>query len=161
LYSYSPSGLTLVQRKVIDDIEVPATLGSPSENEPYVIPKGHFLLACPAASQVDPIEWPEANVWEPTRWTDPQGVAARAAKQYDDADGEKIDYGFGLVSKGTDSIYQPFGAGRHRCIGETFAYLQLSVIIATFVRNLELKIQHRVPDHNYHVCLLCFQLFLR
>ncbi|KAJ6507914.1 cytochrome P450 [Mycena vitilis] len=37
---------------------------------------------------------------------------------YTDEHGEKIDHGFGAVSKGTDSPYQPFGAGKHRCIGE-------------------------------------------
>ncbi|KAE9390701.1 cytochrome P450 [Gymnopus androsaceus JB14] len=31
---------------------------------------------------------------------------------------ERIYFGFGAVSKGTDSPYQPFGAARHRCIGE-------------------------------------------
>ncbi len=46
------------------------------------------------------------------------GVAQQASKAYSDENGEKVDYGFGAVSKGTESPYQPFGAGRHRCIGE-------------------------------------------
>ena len=58
--------------------------------------------------------------WEPSRWSDATGFAAKAGSQYDN--GEKgealIDYGFGAISKGTQSPYQPFGAGRHRCIGE-------------------------------------------
>ena len=104
--------------------------------------------------------------WDPSRWKDPEGVAANAYRMYTDESGEKIDYGFGAVSKGTDSPYQPFGAGRHRyvawslgipslmhparCIGEQFAYLQLGTIIATLVRHLEFRIG-KVPDHNYHV----------
>ena len=57
--------------------------------------------------------------WDPLRWlSDPEGVAEKAYKTYLDEDGEKVDYGFGAVSKGTESPYQPFGAGRHRCIGE-------------------------------------------
>ena len=105
-------------------------------------------------SQVDAKYFKDPLVWDPSRWTDPNGVAAQALKSYDDADGEKVDYGWGAVSKGTESPYQPFGAGRHRCIGEQFAYLQLGVIIATFVRKMEMKLQHRVPDHNYHVSSL-------
>ncbi|KAE9383940.1 hypothetical protein BT96DRAFT_1008614 [Gymnopus androsaceus JB14] len=64
--------------------------------------------------------------------------------------GEKIDFGFGAVSKGTDSPYQPFGAGRHRCIGEQFAYLQLGTILSTLFRKMEFKLPTGVPEHNYH-----------
>ena len=48
-----------------------------------------------------------------------------------------VDYGYGAVSKGTASPYLPFGAGRHRCIGEKFAYVNLGVIVATMVRNFK------------------------
>jgi len=57
----------------------------------------------------------------------------------DEDDDEKIDYGYGLVSKGASSPYLPFGAGRHRCIGEAFAYLQLGTITATMVRQFKLS----------------------
>jgi sterol 14-demethylase len=46
------------------------------------------------------------------------GRGAGAARK-EEILGEKIDYGFGMVSKGTESPYQPFGAGRHRCIGRS------------------------------------------
>ena len=88
----------------------------------------------------------------PSRWTDPEGQAQKAFKQYSDENGEKIDYGFGAVSKGTESPYQPFGAGRHRCIGEQFAYLQLGVVLSTVVRSIEMRIPGGVPPPNYHVC---------
>ena len=67
---------------------------------------------------MDPKVWHNALEWDTSRWTDPEGFAAQAYKTYADEKGEKIDYGFGAVSKGTESPYQPFGAGRHRCIGE-------------------------------------------
>lgn len=112
----------ITQRAVKADIIVPPSIASPSsrksDNRSYIVPKGHFLLASPAVSQVDPKIWKDATTWEPTRWNDAQGVAAQAGNAYDDVDGEKVDYGFGAVSKGTESPYQPFGAGRHRCIGE-------------------------------------------
>lgn len=165
-----------ILRKVRDDVPVPPTLATPSSrnaDQMFVIPKGHFVLASPLISQVDPKTWRDPLKWEPTRWSDPEGVAAQAYNEYYDEKGEKIDYGFGAVSKGTDSPYQPFGAGRHRCIGEQvrsallgcrilllmkilllqFAYLQLGTILSTIIRNVELRLDQKMPGHNYHVCL--------
>lgn len=62
-----------------------------------------------------------------------------------------MDYGFGLISRGTESQYLPFGAGRHRCIGEQFAFVQVGTIIVSLVRRLEMKIESKVPEHNYAV----------
>jgi sterol 14-demethylase len=105
-----------ILRKVRDDVVVPATLAAPSKDGVYVIPKGHFVLATPAVSQNDPLVWKEPHRWNPARWSESGGVAALALRT-DETD-EKIDYGFGSISKGTESPYSPFGAGRHRCIGE-------------------------------------------
>ncbi|KAG9808264.1 hypothetical protein KCV05_g22173, partial [Aureobasidium melanogenum] len=54
-------------------------------------------------------------------------------------DDEKTDYGYGLVSKGASSPYLPFGAGRHRCIGEQFAYVQLQTILVTMVQSFKFR----------------------
>ncbi|KAF8348812.1 lanosterol 14-alpha-demethylase [Amanita rubescens] len=139
-------------RKVRDDVVIPSTLAAPSKDGIYVVPKGHYVLSCPAVSQVDPRVWKDALKWDPYRWSDPEGVAAEASRTYADEHGEKIDYGFGAVSKGTESPYQPFGAGKHRCIGEQFAYLQLGTIISTIIRKVELRIAE-VPAHNYHTMI--------
>lgn len=105
-------------RKVINDTTVPPTLAAPSKESTYVVPKGYFVLSSPAVSQVDPRVWKNALEFDPYRWFEAGGIAQEAYKTYADENGEKIDYGFGAVSKGTESPYQPFGAGRHRCIGE-------------------------------------------
>ena len=107
-----------MMRKVRDDISVPTSLSSPSDQGVFVVPKGHYVLASPAVSQMDPRIWKDPQEWDPSRWSDPEGVAAQAYKDDSGDKGEKVDYGFGIVSKGTESPYQPFGAGRHRCIGE-------------------------------------------
>lgn len=63
-----------------------------------------------------------------------------------------VDYGYGAVSKGTASPYLPFGAGRHRCIGEKFAYVNLGVIVATLVRHLKFFNpvgRNGVPETDY------------
>lgn len=40
----------------------------------------------------------------------------------------------------------------YRCVGESFAYLQLSIIISYIVRNYEMKLENpSFPDPNYRV----------
>ncbi|KAG5733202.1 Lanosterol 14-alpha demethylase [Termitomyces sp. T112] len=141
-----------IMRKVRDDVAIPPSLSSPGEDQTYIVPKGHFVMASPAVSQTDPRVWKDALNWDPYRWSDPEGVAAQAFETYEDKLGEKVDYGFGAVSKGTESPYQPFGAGKHRCIGEQFAYLQLGTIVATIIRHMEIRID-AVPEHNYHTMI--------
>jgi sterol 14alpha-demethylase len=108
-----------IMRKVRQSVPVPDTLAPTS----MVVPAGHYVLACPAVSQVDPLVWKDPLKWDPSRWQDAEGVAQQAFKMYEDQNGEKVDFGFGAVSKGTDSPYQPFGAGRHRCIGEQVSFI--------------------------------------
>lgn len=158
--------LTQVQRTVISDIVVPRALSAPSEDGQYIIPKGHTAVASPAFTQVDRKIWKNHAEWDPYRWIDPNGEAARALQEY--LTGDKVDYGYGFVSKGTESVYQPFGAGRHRCIGEhvscspgytiiigdlgtpQFAFLQVGCILATLVRNLEFQLE-KIPASDYSV----------
>ena len=117
---------------------------------------------------MDPRVWPEPARWKPERWLEGEGVAATAKDQYSSG-GEQVDYGFGQVSKGTESPYAPFGAGRHRsvdrcftlqdkadscgcrCVGEQFAYLQLSVVFSYIVRHFDIKLLAGFPKTNYRV----------
>ena len=97
----------------------------------WVVPPSHVLLAAPATMGKSNDYFPEADIWDPYRWekiADPK-----------DEEKEKMDYGYGLVSTGADSTYLPFGAGRHRCIGELFANVQLSCVVSVMVRNFRLK----------------------
>lgn len=96
-----------IMRKVKSPITV--------ENSPYVIPKDYYLLAAPGFSSIDEKYFKDALKFIPERW--------KYEKNTEDSD--KIDYGYGLVTKGAFSPYLPFGAGRHRCIGEQFAYVSL------------------------------------
>ncbi|KAK8864202.1 hypothetical protein IAR55_001448 [Kwoniella newhampshirensis] len=142
-----------IYRKVMSDIPVPPSLSAPSEQASYVIPKGHYIMAAPGVSQMDPLIWQDSKVFTPTRWLDEAGVAAAAVEQYSKS--EQVDYGFGAVSKGTESPYQPFGAGRHRCVGEQFAYTQLSTIITYIVRNYTMKLEvPEFPKTNYRTMIV-------
>jgi sterol 14-demethylase len=100
----------------------------------FVIPTSHTLLAAPGVSASDPEHFPNPDNWDPHRWE--QG-SFNAPINQDVEDEEKIDYGYGLVSKGGKSPYLPFGAGRHRCIGEHFANVQLQTITAEVVRHFK------------------------
>ncbi|KAI9728936.1 MAG: Lanosterol 14-alpha-demethylase [Chrysothrix sp. TS-e1954] len=106
------------------------------EGTPYTIPTSHRLLAAPGVTSKSDEHFPKSSCWDPHRWDTPTSAFPPSEEEKDE---EKIDYGYGLVSKGTGSPYLPFGAGRHRCIGEQFAYLQLGVIIASFVREVKIR----------------------
>ena len=103
----------------------------PVDGTSYFIPPSHVVLASPGVTAKSSQYFAEPEVWDPHRWD--------STNFKSDIDEEKVDYGYGSVSKGTSSPYLPFGAGRHRCIGEQFAYLQLGTIIATLVRSMRFK----------------------
>ena len=108
------------------------------EGTPYTIPTSHVLLAAPGVTAKSSEHFPNPALWEPHRWdVDENGVSTGANIPVEAE--EKIDYGYGLVSKGASSPYLPFGAGRHRCIGEQFAYVQLQTIVAMWVRLFKLR----------------------
>jgi sterol 14-demethylase len=113
----------------------------PVAGTPYTIPTSHTLLASPGFTSRVPAYFPNPEIWDPHRWDpDSKGVTKVDVKE------ETEDYGYGVVSKGTSSPYLPFGAGRHRCIGEQFAYVQLGVITATMARNFKMKLPADVKE---------------
>ncbi|KAL4974362.1 cytochrome P450 [Aspergillus desertorum] len=113
----------------------------------YVIPASHNVLASPGVTARSDEFFPNPLKWDPHRWDGNPIVNSTE-------DEEKIDYGYGLVSKGTNSPYLPFGAGRHRCIGEQFAYVQLITITAALVRLFKLDTvsesdKASIPETDY------------
>ncbi|KAL9125105.1 MAG: hypothetical protein Q9217_005642 [Psora testacea] len=103
----------------------------PIEGTRWIIPPSHVLLAAPATMGKSDDYFPNADKWDPHRWED------MADPENDEK--EKTDYGYGVVSTGADSTYLPFGAGRHRCIGEHFAYVQLTIVVSVMVREFQLR----------------------
>jgi sterol 14-demethylase len=103
----------------------------------FVVPTSHTLMSSPGVTSRGAEYFPNPLKWDPHRWdAGSSGVRLGEVKE------EIEDYGYGAVSKGASSPYLPFGAGRHRCIGEQFANLQLGTIVATLVRELK----WRLPD---------------
>nr|QIM40864.1 lanosterol 14 alpha-demethylase C [Calonectria pseudonaviculata] len=111
--------------------QVKSPMRVPGKN--WIVPPTHTLLASPGILARSEEYFTRPLEWDPHRWD-----KVEAAENLD-SDGPKVDYGFGMMSKAVSSPYLPFGAGRHRCVGEHYAYAQLSAIIATFVKLLELE----------------------
>lgn len=111
----------------------------PVPGSKWVIPTSHTLLSAPGLSASDPQFFPSPDAWDPHRWEKDSPNAPTIVRQEAEEDDEKIDYGYGLVSKGAGSPYLPFGAGRHRCIGEHFANVQLQTLVANVVRTFKFK----------------------
>lgn len=110
-------------RKVLRSLPVPSSS--------WIIPEGHYVLVSPGYSHLQDEFFPNANTFDPHRWNND------SASSYSSND--KVDYGFGAISKGVSSPYLPFGGGRHRCIGEHYAYMQLGVIMSIYIRTLKWK----------------------
>lgn len=125
-----------LMRKVKNPLQVPGT--------PYTITPDKVLLASPIVTALSDEYFPNALTWDPHRW---DGKAAE-----EPVGDDLVDYGYGVVSKGTKSPYLPFGGGRHRCIGEKFAYVNLGTIINTMVRNFKVSTldgKSTVPPTDY------------
>ncbi|KAI2470023.1 cytochrome P450 [Annulohypoxylon bovei var. microspora] len=119
-----------ILRAVKSPMQVPGTK--------YVIPTSHTVLAASGVTSTDPQYFPDPDRWEPTRWNKDSPIAPTIVRNTAEEE-EKIDYGYGMVSKGGNSPYLPFGAGRHRCIGEQFANAQLQTITAMIVREFKFR----------------------
>ncbi|KAH9451383.1 hypothetical protein Pst134EB_018854 [Puccinia striiformis f. sp. tritici] len=149
-----------IMRKVKSPITVPRTLASLNEDTPYIIPSSHFVLAAPGTAQLDPSIWTAPDEFEPSRWLNQPSPfktsTTTTSGEESTAQEEMVDYGFGMISSGANSPFLPFGAGRHRCIGEQFAYIQLSTIGATFIRNCDIElITDQFPKPDYTTMLVC------
>ncbi|KAJ3346014.1 Lanosterol 14-alpha-demethylase [Entophlyctis luteolus] len=96
----------------------------------FVIPKGHFVCASPQVSHFTESRFPEATKFDHLRHLGS-----------DEGSGEWTINGVDIAQKSARSYFLPFGAGRHRCIGEQFAYVQNKAVVSLFIRELV----HRLP----------------
>lgn len=93
----------------------------------YTIPVGHQVCVSPTTNHRLPDTWDEPELFKPDRFLDMKGACSE----------EKFSY-------------IPFGAGRHRCIGEAFAYVQIKAIWSTLLRTYEFElVGGRFPAVNH------------
>ena len=123
-----------IMRKVKSPLSIVAN--TPTSTKTYMIPTTHTLMSAPGVTSREPEYFPQPMLWEPHRWDEGHPLAyTRTGLDKEEFE----DYGYGMISKGASSPYLPFGAGRHRCIGEQFAYVQLGTVLATTVRYVRFR----------------------
>jgi sterol 14-demethylase len=96
----------------------------------YVVPAGNLVSISPAVANRDSNIWTNPDEYDPDRFSKER------------AEDKKAKY-----------AYLAFSAGRHACIGEQFAYVQVMAIMATLLRKYEFepigKASTLEPDYAY------------
>jgi sterol 14-demethylase len=90
----------------------------------HVVPPGTMVAASPRVSNRIAEDFPEPERFDPGRYLDP--------RQED------------LQNRWT---WIPFGAGRHRCVGNAFAMMQLKAIFSVILRDYEFEMAQ--PSESY------------
>lgn len=96
-----------------------------STGRTYVIPKGHIVAASPAFAHRLPAVFPEPDSYQPDRFQKP--------RQEDK----------------TPFAFIGFGGGRHGCLGQNFAYLQIKTIWSHLIRNFDMELVDSFPEPDY------------
>ena len=93
-----------------------------TDGKKYTIPKGHICATSPAfAHRMDSV-YKNPDTYDPQRFKD-----------------DKTPF----------ASYIGFGAGRHGCMGETFAYMQIKTIWSVLIRNYEFELVGKLPEPDY------------
>ncbi len=90
----------------------------------HLLPAGTMIGATPRVSNRIPQDFPDPDRFDPGRYLDP--------RQED------------LTNRWT---WIPFGAGRHRCVGNAFALMQLKAIFSVVLREFEFELSQ--PSESY------------
>jgi cytochrome P450 len=92
----------------------------------YLLPRGSLVILSPYVTQHDPRWFPEPERFDPGRFEP------------------------GRAEKIPEHAYFPFGAGPHVCIGNTFAMMEITLVVATLVQRFHLELtpgqENLLPD---------------
>ncbi|PAN09212.1 hypothetical protein PAHAL_2G005000 [Panicum hallii] len=94
------------------------------EGDEYEIPEGRLLASPLVVNNMLPGVYRDPDAFDPDRFA--------AGREEDRAGGELA--------------YTSFGAGKHACMGEGYAYLQIKVILSHLLRNFELELVSPFPE---------------
>jgi cytochrome P450 len=83
----------------------------------FTVPQKGLVLLSPYITQRDPRFWPDADRFIPERWE------AQSIKE-----------------AGQKYVYFPFGGGVRRCIGESFAWTEAILLVATLAQKWKLRL---------------------
>ncbi|KAG9446544.1 hypothetical protein H6P81_012672 [Aristolochia fimbriata] len=102
------------------------------EGKEYDIPKGHIVATSPSFANRLPYIYSDPDRYDPDRF----------------APGREEDKAAGPLS------YISFGGGRHGCLGEPFAYLQIKAIWTHLLRNFELELISPFPEIDWNAMVV-------
>ncbi|MEU6554401.1 cytochrome P450 [Streptomyces sp. NPDC046915] len=86
------------------------TVNEPAELGGYAIPQGATVVFSPFVIHRDPVVYPEPARFDPDRWSPEQSASIPR------------------------HAYQPFGSGGRQCIGENFAWSEMTIILAEIAK---------------------------
>lgn len=92
----------------------------------YFIPKGTWILISPTVTHRIPALFKNPEVFDPDRFAPPR-------------EEDKRDFAF-----------VPFGGGRHKCMGNAFALLQIKAILAILLRRYEFELVNAHVESDFH-----------
>ena len=98
----------------------------------YVVPKGHIVATSPAFANRLPYVYENPDSFDPDRF----------------GPGREEDKTAGPFS------YLSFGGGRHGCLGEPFAYLQIKTIWSILLRNYKLELISPFPETDWNAMVV-------
>lgn len=102
------------------------------EGKEYDIPKGHIVATSPAFANRLPHVYKNPDSYDPDRFAPGR-------------DEDKVAGAFSYIS---------FGGGRHGCLGEPFAYLQIKAIWSHLLRNFELELISPFPEIDWNAMVV-------
>eukprot|EP00897_Mesotaenium_endlicherianum_P007787 jgi/Mesen1/7036/ME000367S06251 len=96
------------------------------EGKEYVVPKNNIVATVPIFANRLPHVYSEPNKFDPDRF----------------APGREED-------KGMPFAYVSFGGGKHGCMGESFAYMQIKAIWSVLLRSFDFELLSGYPESDY------------
>jgi sterol 14-demethylase len=119
---YSP--LIMLMRKVKQPLEYTRE----SDGQTFVVPEGDIIISSPPVSHRLPEVFSDPETFDPYRF----------------------ESGFSKRNEGAGKYqFSPFGGGRHTCLGERFAFLQIKTIWSVLVRNFNFELVDGVPPIDF------------
>ncbi|KAI0558076.1 cytochrome P450 family 51-CYP51G1 [Gracilaria domingensis] len=98
----------------------------------YIVPEGDYVVASPSVAGMLPDVFAEPNKWDPDRFLPPR-------------EEDKI----------APYSFLGFGAGRHGCMGEGFAYVQVKTIWSILLKTFDMEaVGKSVPEPNYNALVV-------
>ena len=116
-----PPPLIMLMRYVHNAFDVTSKSG-----ETFTIPKGHIVATSPKYAMTLGSVFKEPEKYDPERFLAPREE-----------------------DKAMPFSYIGFGGGRHGCMGETFAYMQIKVIWSMVIRSFDLDLEGAFPEPDF------------